>query len=391
MKAKVLYLLPSLMTGGLERMVHLLATNIDRAEFVPEVQIFDRTGTYVEMMESAGIPVAFDKRGPGFLDRKFLMKLVANLKASKPDLIHAHNVTSLVYATFAARLAGNIPVVYTEHDRAFPGKAHDRALHLTAGRMAAKIVVVADWIKASLVKYERLNPSRIEVVPNGIEGNRFRFEGDREAVRRSLGIKPGAPVAGCVARLVEVKNHRALLIAWRRVVDVWPDAILVLVGEGPLQLELEVLAMKLGISQSVLFLGNRGDVPALFSAMDFNVLSSHSEGMSLTLIEAMAAGKASVATAVGGNPEVIDHGRTGLLVAPGDVHGLAAAMATFVQDPSKAHAMGSTAMKVFEQQFTLEVMVGSYERIYREALAERGHVTRPHSSVSGAAASNLGA
>ena len=389
MKAKVLYLLPSLMTGGLERMVHLLATNIDRSEFTPEVQIFDRTGPYVERMESSGIPVSFDKRGPGFLDRRFLMKLVSNLRASKPDLIHAHNVTSLVYATFAARLAGNIPVVYTEHDRAFPGKAHDRALHLTAGRMAAKIVVVADWIKTSLVKYEKLSPSRIEVVPNGIEGDRFRAPCDREAVRRSLGIAPGVPVAGCVARLVEVKNHRAMLLAWRRIVDVWPEAKLVLVGEGDLRLQLELLAMKLQLTESVLFLGDRADVPELLAAMDFHVLSSHSEGMSLTLLEAMAAGKASVATAVGGNPEVIDHGQTGLLVPPGDVHALAAAMATFVQNPSQAHAMGSTAMKVFEKQFTLEVMIGSYERIYRQALAERGHVTHPR--VAGTAASNLGA
>ena len=112
--------------------------------------------------------------------------------------------------------------------------------------------------------------------------------------------------------------------------------------------------------------------------------------MSLTLLEAMAAGKASVATSVGGNPEVIDHGHTGLLVAPGDVHGLAAAMSTFVQDPAKAHAMGATATQVFEKQFTLEVMVGNYERIYREALAERGHVTYPRPSTS-RAASTLGA
>lgn len=375
-KVKVLYLLPSLLTGGLERMVHLLATNLDRELFAPQVQIFDHLGPYAEKTEAAGIPVRFDPRSGGFLDLRFVRTLVARLKDDPPDLIHAHNVTSLVYGTIAARLAGNIPIVYTEHDRAFDGPIHDRALHLMAGRMVDRFCVVADWIRRTLVEQERLPGSRIQVVPNGIEASRFSVEVDVSAVRRELSIPEGAPLAGCVARLVPVKNHAGLLTAWRRIVDVWPDATLLLVGAAPAGEsgdDVKRIAARLRLERNVRFLGDRDDVPRLFKAMDFHVLASHSEGMSLTLIEAMASGRASVATDVGGNPEVLEDGRTGLLVAHDDqsVHRLATAMASLIQDPHAAERMGRAARAVFERRFTLDAMVDTYARIYLECLAAR--------------------
>jgi L-malate glycosyltransferase len=371
-KSKILYLVPTLMTGGLERMVYLLASQVDASRFSPEILVFDRWGAVAEEALAAGVPVTLDRRGPGFLDPGLLGRLATRLRRDPPALVHAHNCTALVYAAFAAKLAGgNVPVVYTEHDRSFPGRVPDRAMHIAAGRMVDKVVVVAQWLADALVKWERFPAERISVIPNGIEGQGFSGKYDIAAIRAELGVREGAPLASCVARLVAVKNHGALITAWRRIADVWPGATLLLVGDGDARPAVEEAVRKNGLQREVRLLGERSDVPRLLAASDFHVLASHSEGMSLTLLEAMAAGKASVATAVGGNPEVITDGRTGLLVAPGDVHALAAAMASLIQDPFTADDLGRRARARFSERFTLGAMIRSYEGVYDDTIAAR--------------------
>lgn len=371
MKARVLYVVPTLMTGGLEKMVFSLASRIDGARFDPEILVLDRWGAVAEEALAAGIPVSLDRRGPGILvDRGLIMRLAARLRRDPPAVVHAHNCMSLVYAAFAAKLAGNgVPVVYTEHDRAFPGKVQDRALHLAAGRMCARVVVVANWLAQKLAIYERLSADRITVIPNGIDGAAFEKKHDTGEIRRELGVPEGVPLAACVARLVTVKNHPALIAAWRRIADIWPGATLLLIGEGDGRPAVEAAVAGHRLEREVRLLGERRDAARLLSACDFNALSSHSEGMSLTLIEAMAAGKASVATAVGGNPEVVIEGQTGLLVSPGDVFALAAAMASLIQDPFTTEKMGRNARARFEASFTLDAMIRSYERVYDDAIA----------------------
>lgn len=372
MRAKILYLVPTLMTGGLERMVFLLASQIDASRFAPEIQVFDLWGSVAEEALALGIPVTLDRRGRGFLDPGLLGRLASRLRREPPDIIHAHNSTALVYASFAAKLAGgHVPVVYTEHDRSFPGSVPDRAVHLAAGRLVDKIVVVAQWLADALVKWEKFPSERIRVVPNGIEGNGFSGKHDVAAIRAELEVREGAPLASCVARLVPVKNHAALIMAWRRIADVWPGATLLLVGDGAIRAEIEAMVRQHGLEREVRMLGERADVARLLAASDFHALASHSEGMSLTLLEAMAAGRPSVATAVGGNPEVITDGQTGLLVPPGDVHALAVAMASLIQDPFTAEEMGRKARVRFQERFTLSAMIRSYEAVYDETLAAR--------------------
>lgn len=373
-KVRVLYLLPSLATGGLERMVHLLATNLDRSRFDPRCQIFDKIGALKDLTEAEGVPVRFDKRGPGFLDRRFLRDFARRLAADPPDLIHAHNVTALVYGAFAAKLAGGIPVVYTEHDRSFPGRIPDRALHFAAGRLVDRVVVVAEWLKRALARWEGFDSSRIEVIPNGIEEERFSATIDRGVARMVLGIPQDAKVVSCVARLDPIKNHRALIAAFRHVATIWPEALLLLAGGGKEKERIEAEIARHDLGDRVRLLGELRDVPALLAASDLHALASHSEGMSLTLIETHAAGRPTVATSVGGNPEVVEDGRTGLLVPPGDVFGLATAITRLLQDRTLAETMGANARQRFLESFTLRAMIRRYELVYLRTLAERGRV-----------------
>lgn len=367
--ARVLYLLPTLATGGMERIVRLLATHLDRERFTPEVQLFDRCGAEAP---APGIPVRFDRRLPKFLDLQLVRTFASRWADDPPDVIHAHNSTALVYATLAARRLP-IPIVYTEHGRGPWTPLHDRLLHAIAARRVDRAVAVARWLREWLVRKELFAPSRVEVVPNGIDGSPFGTS-RVEDVRRDLAIPEDAPVAGCVARLVEVKNHAGLLGAWRRVVAAEPRALLLLIGDGPKRASLERLTDDLGLCASVRFLGDRSDVPRLFQAIDFHVLASRSEGMSVTLLEAMASARASVATAVGGNPDVLDHGRTGFLAGDGDA--LVTSLLALVRDRSLAMRMGLEARHEFERRFTVGAMVASYERIYREAIDRRASLPR---------------
>lgn len=365
---RVVHLVPTLGTGGMEHMVHLLATSLDRSRFTAEVQLFDGEGAFVASTVAAGTPVRRERRGPGYLDLRLLRRLAAHWKKSRPDVVHAHNITSLVYGTLAGRLAG-VPVVYTEHGgRIHPGPVNDRPLHVLAGRLCRRSVAVADWLRDALVTLDHFPASRTEVVPNGIDGAPFRAAAlavDPAAARRELGIAAGAsPVAACVARLAKVKNHAVLLDAWRIVCSRFPAATLLVVGSGPERRALEEKAAALCLGTNVRFLGDRHDVPRLLRAADFHVLPSRSEGTSLTLLEAMASGRASIATAVGGNPFVLTHGSTGLLVPTDDASALADAIGTLAGDPALAQAMGAAALGDFERRFTLATMVDRYERIY---------------------------
>jgi len=350
----------------MEHMVHLLVTRLDRARFAPQVQLFDGEGTFARCTEAAGVPVRRERRRGGYLDARLLARLASHWRTSAPDVIHAHNVTALVYATFAARLAGGISVVYTEHGgRTFPGPMHDRVLHTLAGRLVSRGVAVASWLRDALLKHDAFSPDRTDVVPNGIDGARFRDALDGGAARRELGIDGNAaPVAGCVARLAKVKNHALLLEAWRLTCDRRPLATLLIVGDGPERGPLEQQTAALGLSANVRFLGDRADVPRLLAAMDVHLLASRSEGTSLTLLEAMASRRPSIATAVGGNPDVLTDGVTGLLVPPGDAPAFAGAIATLAGDPARAIAMGAAACADFERRFTLATMVARYEQIY---------------------------
>jgi glycosyltransferase involved in cell wall biosynthesis len=202
---------------------------------------------------------------------------------------------------------------------------------------------------------------KVLVIPNGIDLSRFPAPPGRRpaAVRRAIHV----------ARLHPVKDQTTLLHAVRQVADAEPDFRLDIVGDGPAWDELAALHEKLALERHVRFLGFRGDVREMLGGADLFVLSSVSEGISLTLLEAMAAGLPVVATDVGGNREVVAHRETGLLVPPRSPEALAAAMLRLVRDPATARRMGAAGRERVEKQFDLRRVVQTYERLYLSLLA----------------------
>jgi glycosyltransferase involved in cell wall biosynthesis len=271
-----------------------------------------------------------------------------------------------------AALLGRIPIITTVHGKAYYGdKWRRRLAYRCVARSSFRMVAVSEDIRRFLVQEVGVRPDRVSTIYNGIDVKAY-YPSERGAtVRGELGIAPAAPVIGMVGSLYPVKGHTYLLQAAVRVVKAFPLAVFLIVGRGGLLDQLREQAQQLGIGAHVRFLGFSEDIPPLLQAMDIFALPSLSEGLSLSLLEAMAAGKPAVATAVGGNPEVVLHEETGFLVPSQDVEALACRIISLLKDQAMAHQFGVHGQRRALETFSVEHMVNAYQDLYQEALLGR--------------------
>lgn len=235
-----------------------------------------------------------------------------------------------------------------------------------------------DWIVApssalltQLAADEGVAAARTRCLPNGVDSARFRPCGaaQRAAGRHAAGFAENAFLFGCVARLVPLKRHQDLIAAFAMVADHHPDAGLVLVGGGPLDGALRAQAQAAGLGRRVHFLGERDDIEALLPLLDAGVSCSETEGMSNAILEAMSCGLPVIATAVGGSPEMVDNGVTGVLVAAHAPGQLASAMLALLLDRERSRAWGRQARERVELEFSLAAMVARFDQFYRSCRA----------------------
>ena len=211
--------------------------------------------------------------------------------------------------------------------------------------------------------------NRVEVIYNGVAPAQTVTDEEVQKCKAELGISGCYPLLGVVGSLYPVKGHRFLLEAMPEILRRWPKAVLLVIGRGELEVALKELVEQLAIVANVHFLGMRQDVPRLLSLLDACVLPSLSEGLSLALLEAMASGKPVVATRVGGNPELIDHGRTGFLVQPEDAKDLAANLVKLLSDPGMMQEFGRQGVDRVRQHFSMGRMVDGYRDLYVASLS----------------------
>jgi len=233
------------------------------------------------------------------------------------------------------------------------------------------IVAIGDDVKTFLVNGVGLPAARITVIPNGVDVARYQPEPRR--ARDTLGLQPHHRLIGHVARLEPEKDQVSLLQAFRTVADAHPDVRLVIVGDGSQRRELERAATELGVEGRVDFLGVREDVPDLLPHFDVFVLSSSSEGLPLSILEAMACARPVVATAVGEISRVVTNGVTGMTVPPGNAPALAHAMSMMLDRPAWAAAMGAAARRLVESAYSLTRVVEQYQALYASVYAARGY------------------
>lgn len=313
---KLLQLVHGLPVGGTEMMVCHLVRGLRRSGWDVSVACLDQIGELGAALESEGVSVRLLGRKSGF-DSGLAGRIAALVKSDRIDLVHAHQYTCFFYAALARPRSGK-PLLFTEHGRFYPdvSSVKRRVFNYLFGQRADRITAVSEGVKRSLVKVEGFDGSRIDVIYNGIDLDRFRAAESEsvQELRASLGILPGTKVIGTVGRLDEIKNQSFLIHALSALQRSGVEASLLLVGDGPEREKLGSVALRLGLDKYVRFLGKRNDVARILRAMDIFALSSFSEGLPMTLIEAMAASTPIVSTGVGGIPEIIKNGENGLLV-----------------------------------------------------------------------------
>jgi glycosyltransferase involved in cell wall biosynthesis len=282
------------------------------------------------------------------------------------------------WGTWAAREAGVPVVISTEHLPYVLPIDHNTELKATVNYLVDRIITVCAEARQSHLAAGIARPDQIVTIPNGIDVRAFTTASEHAiaTLRQDLGFAPGAPIVGTVARMTEQKGHCYLLDAWPAVRAAVPEATLVLVGDGPLRWELEQQGQALGVADSVRFLGTREDVPALLGLFNVAVLPSLFEGLPLYVLEAMAAGRPVVGTAVCGASEAIAEGETGLLVPPRDPAALAGAVISLLQAPTKAERMGQAGRLRLLRHFQSRRMVADTCALY-DTLLTHPAPTRP--------------
>ena len=353
----------SLSPGGTERLVielcRRLANDVDTV-----VCCLDEPGEWSVEVTKLNIPVISLARQPGF-HPSLSVRLGDALKAHRIDVIHCHHYSPYVYGLLAAVLHPSVRVVFTEHGRLHGAgiSAKRRLVNPVLSRWPARIFAVSAALKLDMVA-EGFPERAIEVLYNGIElGHRPR-PADQAAMRASLGLPSDALIIGTVARLDPVKNLGALLEARSLLGARFPSARMVIAGDGPEHQALIDRAHALGIADVTHFTGYRSDVRALMAAFDVYVNCSSYEGVSLTILEAMATTLPVVAAAIGGNPEVVVDQETGLLVAQRP-QAFASAIATLALNPAQRHAMGDAGRWRVKRHFAIDRMVNDYAAAYR--------------------------
>lgn len=357
--------------GGLEHVVADLARTGRDAGHRVTVLCLERKGTLAGTLEELGITVLSLVKPAGLqmaAMRRALRPLLAKLR---PDVVHSHQVGVLFYVAPAARAVGVPVVVHTEHGKHFGDRAKIRWLGRFAAWHSDRYFCVSRDIAEAVMRKKITSRRKVAVVPNGIDTAKFGSGGDAATVRREFDIPADAPVIGTVGRLAEIKRQDLLIRAFAKLVAQMPAAHLLLVGEGPLRNDLEHLAAGLGVSGRVRFAGYREDRERLYHAMNVFTLTSRSEGMPLSVLEAWAAGVPVVAACVGGLPELIDDDVTGVLVGGADPQQWASELRGMLRDPERSQRIVTAGRRRVEERHSLLSMQRHYESHYRDVLASR--------------------
>lgn len=367
--ARILQVVHSLAIGGTERVVSDLVEEFNDLEFHTSVCCLDGLGRFGEDLVKAGVRVHVLDRRPG-VDLSLASQLRRLYRTEEIDVIHAHQYTPYFYAATAALLAGCIPVIFTEHGRHWPdGLRIKRAVVNQVLRLTTQAyTAVSEFSRQSLVQYEKIPTDRIRVIYNGIgvrEAQTSAFK--RKSLREKMRLSEEDLLVLSIGRMDPIKDFKTLIQAFFYAAQRLPRTSLWIVGDGDHEYrkQLECLVEQLRLSEKVKFLGARQDVTEILQACDLFVLPSVTEAASMTILEAMEAGRAVVATCTGGNPELVSHDITGWLVPVGDVSAMAEAVTLLLSDPIKRQDMGRAGRARIRERFTKQIAFAQYRNLYR--------------------------
>lgn len=292
------------------------------------------------------------------------------------QLVHSHSARTAIIAGLALGPGGRGQHIYTKHLLLSPGDRRNGWVYWALDRLSlylpGHVVPVSKVMGERLKRMPGLRRSRIVPIQNGIDTERFFAPGERDATRAELGLPTDAVVIGFAGRIELMKRLDLLLDAFARLRPQFPALRLLLVGRGSELDTLKAQAARLNISDGVTWAGFRTDIPRLLAAMDIYAQPSSNEGLSLSILEAMSAGKAIVTTDVGGAREIIHDRATGLIVPPEDAPALESALRWVLDEGARLTSLGEAARRFVNAEFSAAGMVEAYGRLYRSCLAQAG-------------------
>ena len=334
---------------------------LDPARFESVVCCIQAKGELAAELEGAGITVhCLERMRSKRFDWRAVRDLARLLRRERIALVHSHLYHANLYGRLAARLAG-VPAVASVHNVYTRSKLHRRLLNRLLSRGSARVIAVSDDVRRDLVEQDGIDPARVVTIRNGIDLRRVETGLSRQEARARLAIPDDALAIGCVGRLEEQKGHRFQLEAAARL-D--PDCKIFVVGDGRLRNELEAQARG-----RVTFLGARSDVADILRALDIYVMPSLWEGLSIAMLEAMAAGLPLVISDVSGVAQAFGGEECGIRVPPGDSAALAEAIRALAQDPQRRQRLGEAARRRVRAEFDIEAMIARLSAVYEDACA----------------------
>jgi len=292
---------------------------------------------------------------------KGVSQLKKIIKDEKINLVHANGSRAAIYAGLASKLTG-IRLVW--HVRIVDS---DGLLDRFLASLSTRIIVVSEAVNRRFIWMQNRRDG-VKTIYNGIDLERFSPVLSGEGIRREFGLDSDTPLVGTVGRLDWYKGHDYFLMAARKVIDKFPNCHFMIVGEGQKRKELEDLTKKLNLKNNITFTGDRKDIAEILASFDLFVLSSVSEGLGRSVIEAMAMRKAVVATNVGGIPEVVRDRESGIVVPAKNVGALAEAIIDLVENNDKTLEMGLSGRRIVKEKFDIKANVEKTQELYKDIL-----------------------
>jgi glycosyltransferase involved in cell wall biosynthesis len=368
-RIRVLLLIKGLGVGGAERLLERAVPYFDRDRYDYRVAYFlPWKDALVPTFKDGGIPV-YCLNNRSAADLGVFGRLTGLLRRERIDLVHVHSPVPAVMTRLGRRITGVRGIVYTEHNVPSRYGIVTRSLNAGTYRMNDAVIAVSQEVATQVQPYVRNGRPRLQAILNAVDVDMFAdLQVSRDQVRREFGFPTDAPIVINVANLTTKKGHTHLLAAAKRVLERQPAVRFLCVGQGPLADELAAEAKRHRLNGQLVFAGFRPDATSLMAASDVFVLSSLHEGLPVSLLEAMALARPQVVTRVGGVPEVVVDGETGMLVDPENPDALADSILGLLSDPARAERMGEAARVHVRRRYGMGQMVKAVEAVYASVI-----------------------
>ncbi len=370
-RIRIAFIIKSMEVGGSQTHLVQVLKLLDRSRFDPVLYCLSGEGALLENVRQQGVVVVTPGAGRSFRGLGLVSRVLAltrALRQQNPDIVHTYLLRANLVGSISSRLA-RVPKLMVSKRGCHWRKGFELVGAKIGNALADRIMVNAEAVREFVHDNEGCAVDDVVVIPSGVDTDRFRPL-DGGGFKARLGLPEDRRIIGIVTRMRVRKGVEEFIRAMGQVRSTYPDAHAVIVGEVELDDEMRALVRALHLDDHLTLLGRRSDMPEVYSAFDIFVLSSHDEGMSNAILEAMSVEKPVVATNVGGTGEVIRHQQSGLLVPAKDAQALALAITQVLADPAQALAMGKLGRRIVEENFSARSMVRSMERFYVELVGQ---------------------